>query len=80
VPATADAQAWASDAALLRTEHERLLSVVAAVPTSRYGAIPRGAKIWTYGELILGIAQHDAYHSGQIQMLKRLWKVRLALR
>ena len=25
-----------------------------------------GGKRWTHGELILGIAQHDAYHVGQI--------------
>jgi uncharacterized damage-inducible protein DinB len=27
---------------------------------------------WTYGELIIGVAAHDAYHTGQIQLLKRL--------
>jgi len=26
------------------------------------------------GELIVGIAQHDAYHTGQIQLVKRLWQ------
>jgi hypothetical protein len=29
-------------------------------------------KRWTYGDLILGITVHDAYHAGQIQLLKRL--------
>jgi len=37
---------------------------------------PAGATKWTYGELILGIAQHDAYHAGQIQLMKRLWSER----
>ena len=27
-------------------------------------------------ELIVGIAQHDAYHAGQIQLMKRLWSER----
>lgn len=73
VPAAPDEKAWASDVALLKSEHEKLLAAVAAVPVSRYGdALPDG-KRWTKGELIVGIAQHDAYHAGQIQMLKRLW-------
>jgi uncharacterized damage-inducible protein DinB len=69
----ADAAAWAQDVALLRAEHERLLATIAKVPPRRYGEATNGGKRWTMGELILGIAQHDAYHAGQIQMLKRLW-------
>jgi len=41
----------------------------------RYGRKPPRGKRWTLGELIVGIAQHDAYHAGQIQMLKRLYDV-----
>ena len=59
--------------ALLRNEHERLIAAVEAVPDRRLGERPTGAKKWTYGELISGIAQHDAYHTGQIQLLKRLY-------
>jgi uncharacterized damage-inducible protein DinB len=73
VPQAADDRAWAADVALLKAEHERLVAAVASVPVSRYGvALPDG-KRWTMGELIVGIAQHDAYHAGQIQMLKRLF-------
>jgi hypothetical protein len=72
-PAEPDPAAWAADVAVLAEEHERLLSVVEAVPVSQYArALPTG-KRWTKGELIVGIALHDAYHAGQIQMLKRLW-------
>ena len=71
-----DAAAWAQDIALLRAEHERLLTTIAKVPPRRYGEATSGGKRWTMGELILGIAQHDAYHAGQIQMLKRLWAAR----
>jgi hypothetical protein len=45
----------------------------------RLGAIPAMGKRWTYGELALGIAAHDAYHTGQIQLLKRLWEERALL-
>ncbi|MEO7648571.1 MAG: DinB family protein [Gemmatimonadaceae bacterium] len=73
VPSPADARAWTQDVALLKQEHERLVAVVAAVPPSRYGVRVPDGKRWMTGELILGIAQHDAYHTGQIQLLKRLW-------
>ncbi len=76
VPRPADASAWAQDVALLKQEHERLVATIAAIPLRRYGeTLPRG-KRWTIGEMILGIAQHDAYHTGQIQLLKRLWTSR----
>lgn len=76
LPRPADANAWAQDRALLKQEHERLLATIAAIPLRRYcETLPRG-KRWTIGEMILGIAQHDAYHTGQIQLLKRLWAAR----
>jgi uncharacterized damage-inducible protein DinB len=64
--------AWDADRQLLREEHVRLVEAIRAVPTSRLGERPAGAKKWTFGELITGIALHDAYHTGQIQLLKRL--------
>ena len=73
VPAAADERAWKEDIALLQNEHSRLVSVVAAIPSSKYSREVPAGKRWTVGELIVGIAQHDAYHTGQIQMLKRLW-------
>jgi hypothetical protein len=72
-PGQLDARHWAEDVALLKSEHERLLETIAAIPSSRYDTALPGGKRWTVGELIVGIAQHDAYHTGQIQMLKRLW-------
>lgn len=73
LPKPADEHAWRQDVALLKQEHDRLVESIAAVPLSRYAVeVPEG-KRWTMGEMILGIAQHDAYHTGQIQLLKRLW-------
>lgn len=71
-PAEPDPAAWRADVALLRAEHRRFIAAAAEIPLSRYGQALPGGKGWTVGELILGIAQHDAYHAGQIQMLKRL--------
>jgi hypothetical protein len=73
VPERSDQAAWAADIRLLADEHERLVTVVRKVPAAQYAiAMPKG-KRWTKGELITGIAMHDAYHAGQIQMLKRLF-------
>jgi DinB superfamily len=72
-PTPGDARAWAADLAVLREEHERLVHAVRGVHPGRLGRRPQGSKRWTYGELLVGIAMHDAYHTGQIQLLKRLW-------
>ncbi|HET7469210.1 MAG TPA: DinB family protein [Gemmatimonadales bacterium] len=74
-PEPANERAWARDVALLRNEHQRLVAAVREVAPERLAEIPRGRR-WTYGELVLGIAAHDAYHTGQIQLLKRLWQER----
>jgi uncharacterized damage-inducible protein DinB len=76
VPDPADEAAWRRDRRLLAEEHERLLAAAARFDPARLGRRPPGGKKWTYGELLTGVLAHDAYHTGQIQMLKRLWGVR----
>ena len=75
----ADAAAWAWDVALLKDEHQRLLEALRRVRRWPLDRIPPEGRRWTYGELLLGIAVHDAYHTGQIQLLKRLWQERARL-
>ena len=75
-PTRAEPRSWAADVALLQEEHERLADVVRRVDSARLGRRPAGSRQWTYGELLVGIAMHDAYHTGQIQLLKRLWQER----
>lgn len=79
MPARPTEAAWAADRAVLEREHRLLLEAVARVPRARLGRRPAGSAKWTQGELIVGIAQHDAYHTGQIQMMKRLWRARRQL-
>jgi len=74
VPDRADAKSWAEDVALLKSEHAQLAATIAKIPSSRYRTALAGGKRWMIGELIVGIAQHDAYHTGQIQLVKRLWQ------
>ncbi len=52
---------------------------MARLPLSALDRIPPQGRRWTYGQLLLGIAAHDAYHTGQIQLMKRLWEERKAL-
>ena len=75
-PERADELGWAADVALLRAEHEQLARAASRVSPRWLNRRPPSSKRWTYGELIVGIAMHDAYHTGQIQLLKRLWQER----
>lgn len=67
----ADEAAWKSDAALLKDTHERLREAVAGLTSGDLAHKPAGSRV-TNLELIAGIASHDLYHAGQIQLLKRL--------
>jgi len=67
--------AWRADVRLLKNEHAALIEAVAALPVRRLAArAPRGR--WRFAELIYGVAAHDAYHTGQIQLIKRLYEKR----
>lgn len=72
LPRRTDQAAWDADRALLAQEHARLLEVVAAIPPGRYAERVQSGRRWSVGEMVLGIAQHDAWHTGQIVLLKRL--------
>jgi hypothetical protein len=78
VPAEATETAWRADVLILREEHERLLRTIEAFPARRLGQRAGTRKLYTHADLIAGIAMHDAYHAGQIQLLKRLWAAKQA--
>ena len=67
-------QAWAADRRLLAREHDRLVRVIRRMQPSRWNRHLTGR--WTWGETIVGIVAHQVYHTGQIQLLKRLWSSR----
>lgn len=58
------AKEWREARALLDQEHRRLREAVANLPQSEALRVPPA---W-----IFGVAFHDVYHAGQIQLLKRL--------
>src|SRR5688572_12974498 len=62
---------WRADLALLQREHDLLRQAVAAFPEARWTRKAPG-KPFNFDGLVRGIAAHDLYHAGQIQLLKRL--------
>ena len=72
-PSTASGKALKEDRALLQREHDLLREAIASFPASRLDRRAPDSK-WTYAEHAHGIAAHDLYHTGQIQLVKRLMK------
>jgi uncharacterized damage-inducible protein DinB len=70
-PAPLSAEAWREDIALLEEMHRTLRRAIAALDPAELDHAPAGSKV-TNLQLISGIAAHDVYHAGQIQLLKRL--------
>ena len=63
--------AWRSDIALLDHMHRSLRDGVANLSAKELHRTPRGMKVSNF-KLLSGIAAHDVYHAGQIQLLKKL--------
>jgi hypothetical protein len=73
IPQPADARALKRDVAFLENEHRQLRDVVLRLgPADLDRRSPKG--VWTYAEEIHGVAAHDLYHTGQIQLIKRLMR------
>lgn len=68
------AEQWKEDKKLIRRHHEALVEVVGQFPDDRLNEPIVEDKEWTFSQLITGIAAHDTYHIGQIQLMKRLYK------
>jgi hypothetical protein len=71
VTAPLSATEWKSHVALLEAAHRALRLAVHEFPPERLSHVPPGAK-FSHLSTITGIAAHDVYHAGQIQLLKRL--------
>jgi uncharacterized damage-inducible protein DinB len=63
--------AWRADVALLQSTHEALRREIAHLTNEDLSITPRRSKVSNF-DLVAGIAAHDLYHAGQIQLLKRL--------
>jgi hypothetical protein len=67
-----DERAWREDVALLDRTHRSLRGAVAQLSPSELTKTPAGSKVSNFA-LHSGVAAHDLYHAGQIQLLKRLF-------
>ena len=70
-PVERSEQAWRADVAILDGEHQRLRDAVSALQPEYLERPARGSKTLVR-RLIAGIALHDVYHAGQIQLIKKL--------
>jgi uncharacterized damage-inducible protein DinB len=64
-------RAWRSDKALLDEMHALLRDRVGQLSPRDLQSTPRASKVGNFA-LLSGVAAHDLYHAGQIQLLKRL--------
>jgi hypothetical protein len=71
VPEESTPAAWRRDLQLLAETHNSLRAAIAGLSAADLHRRLPGAKV-TYFFLISGVAAHDVYHAGQIQLLKRL--------
>jgi hypothetical protein len=68
-------KAWREDIKLLDREHQRLKEAVSSFQPKNLDRPAQGSKTLAR-RLIAGIALHDVYHAGQIQLIKKLLKTR----
>ena len=70
-PAPPTEAAWRKDLGLLADCHRRLRAAVAGLQDTELDRRTPGGQE-TIGRLVRGVAAHDLYHAGQIQLLRRL--------
>jgi uncharacterized damage-inducible protein DinB len=70
-PSPPTERAWRAELAMLDEQHRRLRKAVAALSRKSLGEKSPGSR-HRIDTLVYGIAAHDVYHAGQIQLLKRL--------
>ena len=67
--------AWKHDLDLLADEHRLMRETIEELPAAKLST-PTPSGKYNYETLVYGIANHDVYHAGQIQLLKRLYALR----
>ncbi|MEX2189288.1 MAG: DinB family protein [Bacteroidota bacterium] len=63
--------AWKRDIALLHQCHREMMRALRTLNDASLKRTPSGSKV-SNAAIIRGIASHDVYHAGQIQLIKRL--------
>ncbi len=65
------ARQWREELTMLQEQHRQMRECIARLSDSELDRTPKGSKVSTL-RMVQGIAAHDIYHAGQIQLLKRL--------
>jgi len=76
MPRVRSDSAWTADRSLVAEQQGLLVETIRNFPGGKLGRSVGGGKRWTWGDVLIGIAMHDTYHAGQIQLMKRLWRSR----
>lgn len=74
-PQEVSEEAWKADLRILEETHRELRRAVEALRDEDLETVPEGSKT-SIVDLVMGVAHHDIYHAGQIQLLKRLYASR----
>ncbi len=69
---------WRSDAALLASTHRKMRDGIECCSMKQLDSLLGSGKVSAFSYLS-GIAAHDLYHAGQIQLLKRLYANRSSI-
>ncbi len=72
-PVSFTARAWRADLTLLEQQHRKLREAVKRLPAPRLHKTSSGSR-HTIAKQTYGIAAHDLYHTGQIQLIKVLYR------
>jgi hypothetical protein len=72
-PCELTSKAWKSDLRILERSHQELRKTVAELTDGDLKLTPGGSQ-FNNESLIRGVAFHDIYHAGQIQLLKRMMR------
>lgn len=65
---------WVEDKKLLTSEHNLLIEAIQKFDSKKLDTrVPKSSK-WTFADLLMGAVTHNVYHTGQIILLKRLYK------
>ena len=70
-PSRPDPEAWIGALALLETIHRSMRAAIEGLDNRQLRGNVPGSR-FRMGFLLRGIAAHDIYHAGQIQLIKRL--------
>lgn len=65
-------RAWAADLAVLAAMHKSLRAAIEGLSAEDLAGKARGRKERRMLDIAVGVAAHDLYHAGQIQLLRRL--------